>query len=532
MARHSTGSAKQRQFSVIPSPTVPRSLMDRSEKLKTTFRGGLLIPIMAEEILPGDTVSLSHTQFGRFATLATSPLDNAHLEFFWFACPLRILWDHFVNMMGEKVNPSDSTEYTVPQISPPAGGWTSQTLSDYLDIPPLVEGLDTTALFHRCYARIYNDWFRAGFLQDSVYAPTGDGPDDPTQYPLRRRGKRFDYFTACNPFPQAGPPVEIPLVGSAPVIPDPSGPIPTFLPAGGVTPSALWSQGSGIAAWAQNPVATPAAPAAWSATGLLSDLSAASSITINALREAATLQQAYEIEARGGQRYTEQVRSYFGVVSPDARLQRPELLHVAHESIDITSVAQTSSTDATSPQANIAAFGTIGGSTRGFTKSFTEHSILMGLVSLRADLSYQQGLHKKFSRKEKFDFYFPPFANLGEQAVLNKEIYAQGSAGTTPGETDDDVFGYIPRWDEYRWGKNRITGLFRSQVPLSLDVWTFAEEFSELPKLNDTFIQDNPPFDRVVTTTSPQPHVLLDVKFDFKVARPMPTNSVPGITRL
>lgn len=515
-------SSTQHNFARIPAPTVPRSLIQRNSSLKTAFDSGLLIPIFNDEILPGDTVTMQAHYFGRLpAALVTATMDNMHLDFFWFFVPNRLVWDNWVRFMGEKDNPGDTTTYEVPQITaPPVGGWEVGTLADYLGMPIGIDSLTTSALYHRAYNLVYNEFFRAEFLIDSAYCPRDDGPDNNFDYPLQRRGKRHDYFTACNPWPQAGPDVELPIATEAPVIPD--GSATTWWRGTGSTATMQLQAGLGLGHAPQLSLGT----ALVANTGMKADLNAATAININGMREAITLQQMYEVDARGGLRYTSQLQSHFGVSSPDQRLQRPEILATSSQTVNIHTVAQTSSTDATTPQGNVSAFATLNGGTRPWTKSFVEHGMLIGLCCLRADLNYQQGLHKRFQRKNREEFYFPTLANLGEQAVLNSEIFATGVPAV-----DDAAFGYQSRWDEYRYGENRITGKMRSTAPGTLDVYHLAQNFTGLPALNQFFIEENPPVDRILSIQD-EPEMIFDAVFNYRCARPMPVNSRPGLRRL
>jgi hypothetical protein len=526
----SVNRSTQHLFSQIPSTQIPRSVFDRSHGYKTTFNSGYLVPFYVDEVLPGDSFKLTATLFARLATPIVPFMDNLYLETFFFFVPNRLVWDNWQKFNGEQKNPSDSTDFLIPTVS--GTNVQNQTLWDYFGLPTNVNAaLKVNALPFRAYNLIFNEWFRDENLQESLKVPTGDGPDNLTDYSLVRRGKRHDYFTSCLPWPQKGPGVEISIGGKANV----SGSIvasriPTFNQV--ATACLVGSLVNNDSAGTTGPVYISAQAnlrnhLEWKdhgldLSGLTADLSTASPISINDLRQAFQIQKLYERDARGGTRYTEILRSHFGVISPDARLQRPEYLGGSSSRISINPVQQTSATNDTTPQGNLAAYGVVSDSFHGFSKSFVEHGYVFGFVNVRADLTYQQGLNRMWSRQGRFDFYWPVLAHLGEQAVLNKEIYAQGTAD------DDKVFGYQERYAEYRYYPGQITGKFRSTDPQPLDSWHLAQKFSSLPTLSSQFIQDNPPVDRVVAVQN-EPQFLFDSYIRLKCARPMPVYSVPGL---
>jgi len=523
--RKSHGGAQSR-FAQVPAPQGMRSTFDRSCSHKTTFDFGDLVPIFVEETIPGDTFSIETTLMGRLATPVKPVMDNMFLECFFFFVPLRLVWDNFQKMMGEQVDPGDSTDFLVPElVADGTAGFIERSVMDHMGVPTKVPNLRVSALYKRAYHLVWNEWFRSEDLQDSVTVPRDDGPDaEVFGATLLKRGKRHDYFTASLPFLQKGPDVALPLGTVAPVVSAGDGQ-PSF-DADDVTDALVDVIGGGPAAGELNLATNPTntGTLTWNQTKLEADLSAATAATINAMREAITLQQLYERDARGGTRYTEIIRSHFGVVSPDQRLQRPEYLGGCQTRVDVMQVPKTAE-DGTDPQGNLAAYATAVKTARGFTKTFTEHGIVLGLVAGRAELTYQEGVERQFSRRTRFDFYWPDLANLGEQAVKNKEIYAQGTAA------DDDPFGYQERWAEMRYKPSRVTGLFRSNAAQSLDVWHLAQEFGALPALNATFIEEQPPIDRVVAVPS-EPDMIMDCHFQFRAVRPLPVYSVPGLKRL
>lgn len=513
------GSAHNR-FSQVPRANIPRSSFDRSHGYKTTFDAGYLIPVFCDEVLPGDTMSLRMTAFARLATPIFPIMDNMRLSSFFFFVPDRLVWSNFEKFNGAQDDPGDSTDFTLPVQTTPVGGYTEGSLGDYFGIPTGVDSLDVCALPFRGYNLIFNEWFRDQNLTDSVTVDTGDGPDTDTNYTLLRRSKRHDYFTSALPWPQKGDAIELPLGTSAPVVSAGDGE-PYF--DDGTTNSLRFVANNGSTSAIFNANQTGSASLTWgSQTALETDLSTATAATINQLRQAFQLQRLAERDARGGTRYIEIVKAHFGVTSPDARLQRPEYLGGGSTFVNVNAIAQTSSTDATTPQGNLAAFGTSAISGHGFSKSFTEHGWVIGLVSLQADLTYQQGLDRMWSRSTRFDRYWPSLAYIGEQTILNKEIYAQGDAN------DDLVFGYQERYAEYRYKPSRITGAFRSNAATPLDAWHLSIDFSALPVLNDSFIQDNPPVDRIIAVPT-EPHILFDSWFNYRCARPMPIYGVPGM---
>lgn len=516
----------QHKFAQIPTANIQRSRFDRSHDYLSTFNAGYLIPFYCDEVLPGDTFNMKLQMLCRLTTPAVPFMSDLYLDTHFFYVPLRLIWDNFEKFMGAQENPGDSTDYLVPQIeinNVPIG-----SIYDYMGITPLVPNpYMCDSLWLRAYNLIWNEWFRDQNLQDSVPVPKDDGPDDPSDYKLLRRCKRHDYFTSALPWPQKGTAASVSLTGDAPVKFANPDTVPKFASAG--YDASSWelgyyhaNPGNGegtLQLGERNPALKIANLDDF---GIYADLTNVGDFTINTLRQAFQIQKFLEKQARGGSRYIEVLANHFNVRSPDARLQRPEYLGGGSSRIHINAVPQTSGTDQNSPQGNLAAFGVVGDQYHGFTKSFVEHGVLIGLVSVRAPLAYQQGLNRMFMRRDIYDFYFPTFAHLGEQTITNGEIYMQGT------DADNDVFGYQERYAEYRYKPDLVTGEMRSQAPQSLDVWHLAQDFEALPVLNDEFIQENPPVDRVLAVQN-RPQFLFNSHAVLKCVRPMPVYSVPGL---
>lgn len=515
-------------FSQIPHADIQRSTFKRNHGHKTTFSAGDLIPIYCDEALPGDTFSVNMSSVSRLLSPLQRPvMDNIFIDFFFFAVPNRLLWENWQRFMGEQDNPADSIDYLVPQLTSPGAGFAEGSIYDYMGLPIGVGDLDINTLHLRAYNLIWNQWFRDQNLQDSVDVPLDDGPDADTDFTLLKRGKRHDYFTSCLPWPQKGDSVDLPLGDSAPITglgmeTQTYGESKTVYLTDGTSGQA-WTDARGV--HLTNSMAAQQDPNNTGYPNIRADLSNATAATINSLREAFQLQKMLERDARGGTRYTEILRSHFRVTSPDARLQRPEYLGGGSTPITVTPIAQTSASDSAaveSPQGTLSATAYHQQSGIGWTKSFVEHSVILGLASVRCDLTYQNCINRMWSRQTKYDFYWPALAHLGEMSVLNKEIHADGSAN------DALVFGYQERWADYRYKPSQITGALRSQATTSLDVWHLSQDFSTLPVLNSSFIQENPPINRIVAVTD-EDTFLFDGYFAVKTTRPMPMYSVPGM---
>lgn len=559
------------RFSDAPAMYMKRTKFDRSHVYKTTFDSGRLIPVFIDEVLPGDTTRMSVNYFARLATPIKPIMDNIYLDWFFFFVPNRLVWEHWQNFCFEQEDPDDSTDYVIPTVTATGNSDNAYigSLWDYFGLPVNTSGnlSGISALPFRGVYLIWNEWFRDENLQKSVKIQKGDANEvlnsaRSSEQPswvftsgtsivpglaCPPRGKRHDYFTSALPWTQKGPGVSIGLAGTATLV-DPS-PVAGYLVAqsNGDLGAAQFSEDGGVhsvytgngtlqyqggysvsiaghsvnGSGSSTVVAEPGS--SWLSKDSYADLDSSSIFTINSLRTAFQMQKFYERLARGGSRYTEVLRSFFGVVSPDARLQRPEFLGSFTKMVNVNPIAQTSATDGTSPQGNLSAYGVTAAKFHGFTKSFVEHGYVFGFVCARADLTYQQGVNKMWLRSTVYDFYWPTFAHLGEQAIELREIYAHGT------ESDTTVFGYQERYAEYRYKPSQITGKFRSSVTGgNLDVWHLSQFFKNAPTLNEEFIIENPPIERIIAVPS-EPEFLLDIGFRYTTVRPMPMFGTPGL---
>jgi hypothetical protein len=546
-------------FSLNPHVDISRSRFDRSASVKTSFNVGDIVPFYVEEVLPGDTFQVKSSKVVRMQTLLTPMMDNVYLDTYYFFVPNRLVWQHWKEFCGENTESAwiPETEYNIPQlVSPATDGWKVGSIADYFGIPTGVPGLSVNALPFRAYALIMNEWFRDQNLQDPLVVPLDDstvtGVNTGTFVTDVAKGglpyiasKYHDYFTSCLPSPQKGPDVTIPVAqaGNYPVVPR-ADTVPSSL-LGSQTYTASFigdpfsvSATRGIAfntsTGVQSALASGSGTSVGEALPVINNLwavadSNAQAATINQLRLAFQIQKFYEQQARGGSRYTEVVRSFFGVTSPDARLQRPEYLGGNRVPINVNQVVQQSGTESTgTPQGTVVGMSQTTDTHEDFIKSFTEHGFIIGVMVARYDHTYQQGLNRMWSRKDKFDYYWPVFANIGEQAVKNKEIFATGSAA---GSKDEEVFGYQEAWADYRYKPSQVTGEMRSQYEQSLDVWHLADDYAQLPTLSDSWIrEDKTNVDRVLAVTSKVSNQLFaDVYVTNYATRPMPMYSVPGL---
>lgn len=534
----------EQHYSQVPHAEIRRARFKRDFSLLTTMNEGDLVPIYCDEVLPADTFKINLNSLVRMATPLYPVMDNAYMDFYFFFVPARLLWEHFVNLMGQndKTFWAEATEYTTPVTTAPAGGWKVGTIADYFGIPTGVEGLKVNSMPFRAYVKIWNEWFRDENLQQPAQMTMGDetttGSNDEatseTSYiteaqkgakPLKVC-KYKDYFTSCLPSPlKAAEPVSIPMNGNAPIRGYEEKELKNIVKQR-VNPVNLGTVNGTANIYAdENAVFSIGAGVNPRAAYLGADLGEVSATTINELRNAIAVQHIFERDARTGTRYKEILNGAWGVTSPDARLDRSEYIGGYRMPININQVIQTSSTDTTSPQGNTAAYSMTTLSREMCTYSATEHGYVIGLAAARVDHSYQQGLSRMWTRSTRFSYYDPMLANLGEQAVLNQEIYAQGNA------TDTEVFGYQEAWADYRYRTNMVTSEMRSTYAQTLDAWHYADKYSELPKLSSSWIKEGTEnIDRTLAVQSSNSHQFIcNFYFDQTWTRPMPIYSVPGL---
>lgn len=530
-------------FAQNPQVGVSRSRFQRNSDNKTTFNTGDLIPIYLDEVLPGDTHEIDMACVMRMATPIFPVMDNAYCDFYFFFVPNRLLWEHWKEFMGENKETAwtPKTEYSVPQVTAPAEGWAEGTLADYLGLPTKVKGISVSALPGRAYGLIYNEWFRNQNVTQPTLVEVKDattpGKNDGSKTndsaitlakPLKA-AKVFDYYTGALPEPQKGEPITLPLSGNAAIFMYKDDTLKTkgtlnnkeglFLQGGSGAQGQLYNNENALAVMGATASGGTTADGAY----LGADLTTINAATINQLRQAFQIQKLLEKDARGGTRYREVLREHFGVISPDSRMQIPEYLGGYRLPINVSQVIQTSSTDGTSPLGNTAALSVTTMNKPMFTKSFTEHGFIMGLAVVRTDQTYQQGIERMWSRKGRYDYYWPVLANIGEQAILNKEIYAQGNT------TDEEAFGYQEAWADYRYKPNKVTGLFRSNSAQSLDAWHYAQDYNALPTLSTAWMEQTDTEMKRTLAVQNQPDFIADFYFMNKTTRCMPVYSIPGL---
>lgn len=537
-------------FAQNPQVGVSRSRFQRNSDNKTTFNTGDLIPIYLDEVLPGDTHQIDVACVMRMATPIFPVMDNAYCDFYFFFVPNRLLWEHWKEFMGENKETAwtPKTEYSVPQVTAPADGWKEGTLADYLGLPTKVKGISVSALPGRAYGLIYNEWFRNQNVTQPTLVEVTDatttGKNDGSATndsaitlakPLKA-AKVFDYYTGALPEPQKGEPITIPLGGNAPIYGFKDIALTQKIEASPSSLNRIWTSkpgGDGKSLIYEDSGATNKGQIGlyefdqwgnYNGSGILgADLSNVTAATINQLRQAFQIQKLLEKDARGGTRYREVLREHFGVISPDSRMQIPEYLGGYRLPINVSQVIQTSSSDETSPLGNTAALSVTTMNKPMFTKSFTEHGFIMGLAVVRTDQTYQQGIERMWSRKGRYDYYWPVLANIGEQAILNKEIYAQGNA------KDDEAFGYQEAWADYRYKPSKVTGLFRSNAQQSLDAWHYAQDYDALPTLSTAWMEQGEAEMKRTLAVQSQPDFIADFYFMNKTTRCMPVYSIPGL---
>lgn len=543
MANRNTES----HFSQIPRANIRRARFKRDYSNTTTINEGEIVPIYVDEVLPGDTISLTQNSLVRMATPIYPVMDNCYMDIYYFFCPNRLIWDHWENLMGQNDSSywAEKTEYSVPQTKAPSAGWKVGTIADYMGVPTGVKNITVNNLPFRAYARIWNEWFRDENLQQPIYQSTDDADTAGSNFGMEsiystqggglplKAGKMHDYFTSCLPEPQKGEVSAIPIELTTRVVTGNKFDVTGFQPMIWADPddNAAPSHLAPIIAGSNYTALGNSAMASNNQRMVPANLHAeieSAGITVSELRQAVAIQHILEADARGGTRYTELLKNEFGVTSPDSRLQRTEYIGGNRIPINISQVIQQSATDTTSPQGNTAAYSLTTSRNKMMSYSATEHGYILGLAVIRVDHSYQQGLRRMWSRKRRFDFYHPMLANLGEMEVLNKEIYCQGN------EQDDEVFGYQEAWADYRYHPNMVTGEMRSTYDQSLDAWHYADYYKQLPVLSSEWIQEGKEnIDRTIAVQSEISHQFIaNFYFDQTWTRPMPIYSVPGLEKI
>lgn len=519
----------QHSFAQVPNVNIARSSFLLNHTAKDTMDFDYLTPFYVREILPGDTFNVNVNVFARLATQKVPIMDNMYMDWHFFFVPNRLVWENWERFNGAQDDPGDSTDYLIPQTVAPASiGFAVGGIADHMGLPTGVPGISVSALPFRAYQLIYNEWYRNQNVASSYVIPKGDGPDNYlTLYSqLAPSAPAHDYFNTALPWPQKGPAVELPLGSAAPVVPVTPAVSPSFTNGAGFDSALASASGNPATLWASG---TPGSSGqmAWLDTGLEADLSSATAATINALRQAFMVQSLLELDARGGTRYVEILQAHFNVISPDFRLQRPEFLGGGRSTINAHPVAQTSPTTGSDYAASLSSFATMSssGGNIGYSKSFVEHGYVIGICRARADITYQQGIRRDWSRKTRYDYFWPKLQLMGEQAILNKELYAQGTADPV---ADEEVFGYAERYAEYRTVPSEIRGQFRSTFAQSLDVWHLAQEYASLPVINSPFFfNSQTPIERCIANTNAV-HLLVDMFFEEKAARPIVSNPTPA----
>jgi hypothetical protein len=509
-------------FSEVPQADIPRSSFNRSSTHKTTLDTDYLYPIYVDEALPGDTFNMNCDFFARLNTPIYPLMDSLYADIHWFSVPIRQLWSNFRKFMGEQVDPGDSIDYSIPTKTI-AAGMGEGSLYDYMGLPTQITNAVINILPIRAYQHVFNEWYRDQNLVDSATISTADGPDTTTDVSIQKRGKRHDYFTSCLPWLQKGDSVSLPLGTSANITHDGAtgtNNVSVFTP--NLTNSESYLSAGSTYVAETNVDGSTGSP-------LYADLSTATAATINELRQAFQIQKLLERDARSGTRYSEIVKAHFQVQFQDVTY-RPEFLGGGSSEVGIQAVAQQSNDGANGSVGDLAAAGAVHCQS-GFTKSFTEHCYILGIVSIRQKQTYQHGLNKLWSRSTRYDFYWPALAHIGEQAVTIAELYYQDPStdtGATGTPDNERVFGYQERWSEYRYRPSMVTGKMRSNATGTLHAWHLAQQLSSLPSLDQTFIEETIPTARVVATST-EPDFTADINFNLQCARPMPLYSVPGL---